>query len=140
MAAREEQGCNPWKPAMSEAASAPLPHPGVDASEATSCQVCDGGGGKAEGPAEGSQRGRAAPQGRTGRAARPTTQGDPTPTTPCPWWRPSGCGKKGCVQRTGRSGVLPWMPSRPSRTPLPKSALTSAASTLSWGSWRRQRR
>ncbi|XP_026709614.1 neutrophil cytosol factor 2 isoform X2 [Athene cunicularia] len=30
------------------------------------------------------------------------------------------------------------MPSRPSRTPLPKSALTLAASTLSWGSWPRR--
>ncbi|XP_074687796.1 neutrophil cytosol factor 2 isoform X3 [Strix aluco] len=39
----------------------------------------------------------------------------------------------------GRSGRQPWMPSRPSRTPLPKSALTSAASTLSWGSWPRRR-
>ncbi|XP_030349869.1 neutrophil cytosol factor 2 isoform X4 [Strigops habroptila] len=32
------------------------------------------------------------------------------------------------------------MPSQLSRTPLPKSASTSAASTLSWGSWPRRRR
>lgn len=100
-----------WKPAATGQLHFPISGPRCsDATVATSWWVRDTRRAVGRQTCSLERLGKEGTHRGEGWAGEPPTQLGtlhPSHTAPCRWWRPSGCGKRGCAPRMARSGGQP---------------------------------